>query len=81
MVISINKHDHYCYIVFPIQHLIRLYTLVRENGSLVNSVNVVNYVKGFAQAQGHYQCLTLKERNGSCSLNFHSLVEAGFRSR
>ena len=43
------------------QHVIRLYNLMCNNVSLVNSVKLVKFVKVFARALGHYGWLSLKE--------------------
>ena len=76
MIISTNEHDQHCYIIVPIQHAIRLYNLMWDNSSMVKLVNLVNVVKGFSRALGHYGWITLKELYGSNNLTFKYLVEA-----
>ena len=58
------------------QHTIRLCNLMWDNVSLVNPVQLVNFVKVLSQALGHYGWKTLKELYESRSLTFNCLVEA-----
>ena len=62
--------------IAPMQQAIRLYNLMWDNLSMVNPVNLVNFVKGFSRVLDNYGWITLKELYGSHSLTFNSLVEA-----
>ena len=76
LIINTNKHDQNFYFIVTMQHAIRLYNLMCSNVSMVNSVHIVNFVKGFARALVRYDWLTLEELYGSRSLTFNSIVEA-----
>ena len=76
MIIITNKHDEHSYIIVPIQQTIRLYNLMWDSVSPLNLVHLVNFVKVFSQALGHYGWITLKELYGSHRLTLNSLVEA-----
>ena len=76
LIISTNKHDQNCYIIVPMHHTIRLCNLMWDNISLVNPVQLVNFVKFISRALGHYGWITLKELYGSHCLIFNYLVEA-----
>ena len=76
LIIITNKYDKRCYIIVPMQHVIILYNFVWDNISLLNSVHLVNFVKGFAWALGRYGWIKLKDLYGSRSLTFNSRIEA-----